>query len=53
MMPRYEYQIGVYVDAIDVEKSMEIVMPLLELANNIDAEHEAAIECVGTYKDEV
>jgi hypothetical protein len=46
-MKRFEWQIGLYIDAEDMDASMAILLPLVELANELDVEMEPAIECVG------
>jgi len=43
-MPRYEYTFGVYVDADDEQAAWEIVRPISEALDRIDAEGDSAVE---------
>ena len=47
-MKRFEFQIGLYVDAENDEAALEKIGPLMDLANELDPEEDAVFELVGT-----
>ena len=43
-MPRFEFELGVFIDAANEQEALDILSPAMILLENVDAEGECAME---------